>query len=125
MTVSSVFVGQGRLDGAVCEHTEEEKMDFLRRAEKAGVVNIEMECAAMASLCNKVRGGREERRGRGRERERGSNSIALYMYNHVYSTLHAKKTKEGRKEQKRCRLKRGALTTKTCTCLHFSNLIFM
>ena len=45
----------------MCEHTEEGKMAFLRRAYATGVVNIEMECAAMAALCGKVRG-----RGRGR-----------------------------------------------------------
>ena len=65
-------LGQGRLDGAVCEHTEEKKMAFLRRAHEMGVVNIEMECAAMAALCSKVRrrvGGREK--GRERRREEG------------------------------------------------------
>ena len=35
------------------------------------------------------------------------------MNNHVYNTLHAKKKKEGRKEKKRCRPKKGALTTNT------------
>ena len=52
-----VCAGQGRLDGAVCEHSEEEKMAFLQRAHKTGIVNIEMECAAMASLCRKVSEG--------------------------------------------------------------------
>ena len=62
--------GQGRLDGAVCEHTNEQKMAFLRRAHSTGVVNIEMECVAMAGICGKVRerkGGREGRRGKERE----------------------------------------------------------
>ena len=43
------------MDGAVCEHSVEEKMSYLNRVQEAGVVNIEMECAAMASLCHKVR----------------------------------------------------------------------
>ena len=54
-------LGQGRLDGEVCEHTADEKMAFLQQAHEVGVVNIEMECAAMAALCSKVRGRREEK----------------------------------------------------------------
>lgn len=60
----------------MCEHTEEQKMAFLRRAHSAGVVNIEMECSAMAALCRKVRrerreGGRREGHEKGRERREG------------------------------------------------------
>ena len=54
MCTDDFFEGQGRLDGAVCEHTEEGKMAFLRRAYATGVVNIEMESAAMATLCEKA-----------------------------------------------------------------------
>ncbi|CAI8040744.1 Uridine phosphorylase 2 [Geodia barretti] len=51
MCTDDFFEGQGRVDGAVCEHSDEQKMDFLRRAHSCGVVNIEMECTAMSSLC--------------------------------------------------------------------------
>lgn len=44
--------GQGRLDGAICEITEDEKMNFLKSAVEAGVRNIEMESSGIASLCN-------------------------------------------------------------------------
>ena len=49
------YIGQGRVDGAVCKHNEDQKMAFLERARDCGVVNIEMECTAMASLCGLVR----------------------------------------------------------------------
>jgi uridine phosphorylase len=51
MCTDDFFEGQGRVDGAVCEHSDEQKMDFLRRAHSRGVVNIEMECTAIYSLC--------------------------------------------------------------------------
>ena len=34
-------------------------MDFLRRAHDCGVVNIEMECTAISSLCKLVRRGEQ------------------------------------------------------------------
>ena len=43
--------GQGRLDGAVCEHTEEDKLAYLRTLREKGVTNIEMESSALAALC--------------------------------------------------------------------------
>jgi uridine phosphorylase len=42
--------GQGRLDGAFCDFTETQKMDYLNRIHKAGVVNIEMESLSFAAL---------------------------------------------------------------------------
>lgn len=51
MCTDDFFEGQGRVDGAVCEHTEEQKMQFLKRAHECGVVNVEMECTAIATLC--------------------------------------------------------------------------
>lgn len=51
MCTDDFFEGQGRVDGAVCKHNEDQKMAFLKRARDRGVRNIEMECTAMASLC--------------------------------------------------------------------------
>lgn len=48
--LTSVFLGQGRLDGAFCDFTETDKMEYLERIHKAGVVNIEMESLAFAAL---------------------------------------------------------------------------
>lgn len=44
------FPGQGRLDGAFCEFTEADKMEYLEQIHKTGVVNIEMESLAFAAL---------------------------------------------------------------------------
>jgi uridine phosphorylase len=43
MCCDDFYEGQGRLDGAICEYTLEEKMEFLQAAHEAGVKNIEME----------------------------------------------------------------------------------
>lgn len=42
--------GQGRLDGAFCDFTEADKMEYLESIHKSGVVNIEMESLAFAAL---------------------------------------------------------------------------
>ena len=47
-----VHVGQGRADGAICEHNEQQKMDHLQQLKDKGIVNIEMECTAISSLCH-------------------------------------------------------------------------
>ena len=46
-----IIAGQARLDGVMCEHSEEEKMSYLKMLRKNGVYNIEMECTALTSLC--------------------------------------------------------------------------
>lgn len=38
------------MDGAFCEFSEIEKLEYLERLQKNGVVNIEMECSAFAAL---------------------------------------------------------------------------
>lgn len=43
MCCDDFYEGQGRLDGAICEYTLEDKMKFLQDAHAAGVRNIEME----------------------------------------------------------------------------------
>ena len=40
------------MDGVICEIDHEKKMKYLEEVRNAGVSNIEMECTAMASLCN-------------------------------------------------------------------------
>ena len=53
--VSPLATGQGRLDGALCSFSTEEKLEYLRKAHEAGVRNIEMEStvfAAMSRVCN-------------------------------------------------------------------------
>lgn len=41
---------QGRLDGAFCNFTPTEKMDYLKHLRKNGVVNIEMESVPFAAM---------------------------------------------------------------------------
>lgn len=42
--------GQGRLDGAFCEFSENDKMAYLEKLRENGVVNIEMESTIFAAL---------------------------------------------------------------------------
>ena len=61
-----ILLVKGRLDGAVCEYTEEDKMAYLHRvAQKVkialiqtfpgqGVTNMEMEALVFAALTHKV-----------------------------------------------------------------------
>ncbi|XP_044005366.1 uridine phosphorylase 1-like isoform X2 [Aphidius gifuensis] len=50
MCTSDFYEGQGRLDGAFCDFSEQDKLDYLTKLQKAGVVNIEMESTAFAAL---------------------------------------------------------------------------
>lgn len=43
LSASGFYEQQGRIDGAICDHTEEQKMAWLRSLHEAGVRNIEME----------------------------------------------------------------------------------
>lgn len=45
-------LGQGRLDGALCSFSTEEKVEYLRKAYNAGVRNIEMESTVFAAMCH-------------------------------------------------------------------------
>ncbi|XP_067936221.1 uridine phosphorylase 1-like [Watersipora subatra] len=46
---------QGRVDGAICNHTEEDKFRYLEKLQKLGVRNFEMECVALAAITRKVK----------------------------------------------------------------------
>lgn len=49
-----LFAGQARLDGAFCDYTGEDKMNFLKRAHARGIVNIEMESLCFAAMCHRA-----------------------------------------------------------------------
>ncbi|KAM6178326.1 uridine phosphorylase 2 [Rhynchocyon petersi] len=51
MCTDDFYEGQGRLDGALCSFSREKKLDYLKRAYKAGVRNIEMESTVFAAMC--------------------------------------------------------------------------
>lgn len=46
-----ISAGQGRLDGALCSFSHEEKLEYLKKAHEAGVRNIEMESTVFAAMC--------------------------------------------------------------------------
>jgi uridine phosphorylase len=46
------YIEQNRIDGAIAFCTEQEKMEWLKKAEKLGVKNIEMETPLMAGFLN-------------------------------------------------------------------------
>ncbi|KAH3700129.1 uridine phosphorylase 1-like [Dreissena polymorpha] len=48
------YEGQGRIDGAFCEHDEEEKMLWLREMHEAGVTNLEMESLGFIAMCHRA-----------------------------------------------------------------------
>ncbi|XP_044761571.1 uridine phosphorylase 1-like [Coccinella septempunctata] len=50
MCANDFYEGQGRLDGAICDHSENEKMEYLAQLRERGVVNIEMEATVFAAL---------------------------------------------------------------------------
>ncbi|KAJ8972715.1 hypothetical protein NQ317_014749 [Molorchus minor] len=50
MCTGDFYEGQGRLDGAFCDYTETDKMEFLQLLKANGVRNIEMEAIPFAAL---------------------------------------------------------------------------
>lgn len=55
MGTSDFYEAQGRLDGAICEHSERDKFAFLDTLKKLGVVNIEMEAAMFSAFCHHLK----------------------------------------------------------------------
>lgn len=45
---------QGRTNGAICEHSQQDKRIFLEKAREMGVINMEMESNYLAAMCNKL-----------------------------------------------------------------------
>lgn len=50
MCTHDFYEGQGRLDGAFCDFTESDKMDYLSKIHRFGVINIEMEATIFSAL---------------------------------------------------------------------------
>lgn len=54
IATNDFYEEQGRTNGAICDHTEEDKMNFLREAkQKFDVINMEMESNYLAAMCHK------------------------------------------------------------------------
>lgn len=54
MCTHDFYEGQGRLDGAFCSYTLDDKLKFLQKIYDAGVRNIEMESVCFAAMCNRA-----------------------------------------------------------------------
>ena len=54
MAADCFYEGQGRLDGAICEYSPDDKMEFLRQAHAAGVRNIEMESLQFGAFTHRL-----------------------------------------------------------------------
>lgn len=54
MCTHDFYEGQGRLDGAFCDFTEADKMEYLQKLHDNGVVNIEMESTIFAALTHEA-----------------------------------------------------------------------
>ncbi|KAI6645926.1 Uridine phosphorylase 2 isoform X1 [Oopsacas minuta] len=55
MSTDDFYEGQARADGVLCEFSESDKLDFLKKLNELGIRNIEMECtflAAITAICN-------------------------------------------------------------------------
>jgi uridine phosphorylase len=52
MAADCFYEGQGRLDGAICDYEEKDKMEFVRKLDNLGVRNIEMEAVMFAAFTN-------------------------------------------------------------------------
>ena len=50
ISTDDFYEGQGRLDGAICEYVEEDKMNYLRDVASHGVKNMEMEALVFGAL---------------------------------------------------------------------------
>jgi len=54
ISTNDFYEGQGRIDGAVCEYNESDKMAYLQKVSQKGVVNMEMEALIFAALSHKA-----------------------------------------------------------------------
>ena len=52
MSTDCFYEGQGRIDGAMCEYTEADKLAWLAKLQAAGVLNMEMEVAESKERAN-------------------------------------------------------------------------
>lgn len=53
VSAETYYEAQARLDGALCEYSEKEKMNYLQTLYKNGVRNFEMEGTVVAGICTK------------------------------------------------------------------------
>ncbi|KAH8036860.1 hypothetical protein HPB51_006129 [Rhipicephalus microplus] len=54
MSTDDFYESQGRMNGAFCDYTDQEELQFLEKLRSVGVVNIEMEAALFAAFCHRA-----------------------------------------------------------------------
>mmetsp|Transcript_16252 Transcript_16252/g.39621 ORF Transcript_16252/g.39621 Transcript_16252/m.39621 type:complete len:211 (+) Transcript_16252:3-635(+) len=54
MSANDFYEEQGRVDGALCEYSEEDRRKFLLNAHQLGIRNIEMEASAFVDFCTRM-----------------------------------------------------------------------
>jgi uridine phosphorylase len=55
MTCNDFYETQGRLDGAFCEYSNDQKLKFISKAhDQFGIKNIEMEAGLFLAMCNRA-----------------------------------------------------------------------
>lgn len=55
VSTNDFYEEQGRTNGAICDHTEEDKMEFLYTAAEKSVINFEMEANYLSAMCTKLK----------------------------------------------------------------------
>ncbi|ESO96562.1 hypothetical protein LOTGIDRAFT_115900 [Lottia gigantea] len=53
-SVDCFYEAQGRLDGALCDYTEEDRKQFFEKLQRNGVKNLEMESLGLFSYCHRA-----------------------------------------------------------------------
>ena len=54
ISTNDFYEEQARTTGAICDHTEANKMEYLKQARERGVINIEMEANYLIAMCHKI-----------------------------------------------------------------------
>lgn len=55
MSTNDYYEEQARTNGAICDHSEEDKMQFLEKLAENGVINLEMEANFLSAMCTKLK----------------------------------------------------------------------
>lgn len=54
MSSNDFYEESARTNGAICDHNDDDKMNFLRKAKELGVINTEMESVSLVATCHKL-----------------------------------------------------------------------
>lgn len=54
ISTNDFYEEQARTNGAICDHTKEDAIQYLESAKNKGVINFEMEANCLASMCHKL-----------------------------------------------------------------------